>query len=97
MAVRAATMAGEPKPCVMRLKWVRFLWIEGSSICCGRVLHSGDRSWFSRSMSSLVITLQEEVTKCQFLEWGLGSASRGANNDLTLTPIFPSETSGKPT
>ena len=65
MAVRAATMAGEPKPWVMRLKWVRFLWIDGSRICCGRVLHSGERSWFSRSMSSFVITLQEGMTDCQ--------------------------------
>ena len=65
MAVRAATMAGEPKPCVMRLKWVRCRCIVGSSICGGRVLHSGERSWFSRSISSFVITLKEGVTECQ--------------------------------
>ena len=63
MAVRAATMAGEPKPCVMRLKWVRFLWIDGSRIWWGRVLHSGERSWFSRSMNSFTMTLQVEREK----------------------------------
>ena len=52
-------MAGEPKPCVMRLKWVRLCWIDGSRIWCGRVLHSGDRSWLSRSMNSFTMTLQE--------------------------------------
>ncbi len=63
MAVRAATMAGEPKPCVIREKCVRCLWMDGSKICCGRVLHSGDLSWFSRSINSLVITLQKKVRR----------------------------------
>ena len=53
-------MAGEPKPWVMRLKWVRFLWIDGSRIWWGRVLQSGDRSWFSRSMNSFTMTLQDK-------------------------------------
>ena len=75
MAVRAATMAGEPKPCVMRLKWVRFLWIDGSRIWWGRVLHSGERSWFSRSISSFVITLQGEVTKCRIRQTILKNGS----------------------
>ena len=60
MAVSAATMAGEPKPCVMREKWVRWRWMEGSRMIWGRVLHSGERSWFSRSISSLVICLGGE-------------------------------------
>ena len=60
MAVNAATMAGDPKPCVMREKCVRCRWMVGSRICWGRVLHSGERSWFKRSISSLVITLQKK-------------------------------------
>jgi len=58
MAVSAATMAGEPKPCVMSEKWVRWRWMAGSNICCGRVLQSGERSWFNRSISSFVMTLE---------------------------------------
>ena len=58
MAVRAATMAGLPKPCEISEKCVRWRWMLGSKICCGRVLHSGDLSWLSRSISSLVICLK---------------------------------------
>ena len=57
MAVSPATMAGDPKPWVMREKWVRCLWMAGSSRGWGRVLHSGLRSWFRRSISSLVTAL----------------------------------------
>ena len=45
-------MAGDPKPWVMEEKWDRCLWIPGSSIGGGLVLHSGDLSWFSSSISS---------------------------------------------
>lgn len=44
MAVNAATIAGEPKPCDINEKWVRCRCIDGSKMCCGRVLHKGDRS-----------------------------------------------------
>lgn len=40
-------------------------------MCCGRVLQSGDLSWFKRSISSLVICLKEEISdfkSCNF-EW----------------------------
>lgn len=57
MAVSAATIAGLPKPWLMREKWVRCLWIEGSRRICGLVLHKGDLSWLSRSISSLVTCL----------------------------------------
>lgn len=72
IAVKAATIAGLPNPCDMREKWVRCLCILGSRICCGRVLQSGDLSWFRRSISSLVICL--ETTKShksimRFLPW----------------------------
>lgn len=55
MAVSAATMAGDPKPCDISEKCVRWRCMAGSRICGGRVLHSGVRSWFSRSISSFVI------------------------------------------
>ena len=51
-------MAGEPKPCVMREKCVRWRWMPGSRIGCGRVFPSGERSWFSRSVISFSIVLQ---------------------------------------
>lgn len=54
MAVNAATMAGEPKPWDINEKCVRCRCIDGSKMCCGRVLHRGDRSWFSKSISSFV-------------------------------------------
>ena len=60
-------MAGEPKPCVMREKWVRLRWMLGSRICWGRVLQSGDRSWFSRSISSFVMTL--ERARQRMIKW----------------------------
>jgi len=53
-------MAGLPKPWVMSEKCVRCLWMLGSKIICGRVLHRGERSWLSRSINSLVICLQKE-------------------------------------
>ena len=58
MAVRAATMAGLPNPWVMSEKCVKWRWMFGSKMICGRVLHSGDRSWLSKSISSLVICLR---------------------------------------
>ena len=60
MAVSPATMAGDPNPWVMREKWVRCLWMPGSSRGWGRVLHSGLRSWFRRSISSLQRNLKNE-------------------------------------
>jgi len=63
MAVRAATIAGLPNPCVMSEKCVRWRWMLGSRMICGRVLHSGDRSWLSKSISSLVICLKEEGSR----------------------------------
>ncbi len=59
IAVRAATIAGDPKPCVMSEKCVRCLWMAGSRICGGRVLQRGDLSWFSRSINSFVISLKK--------------------------------------
>ena len=56
-AVRAATMAGEPKPWVIIEKWVKWRWMLGSRICCGLVLQRGLRSWFNKSINSLTITL----------------------------------------
>ena len=64
--MRAATIAGDPNPCVMSEKCVRWRWIVGSRICWGRVLQSGERSWFKRSINSLVITLKNKtLTICQ--------------------------------
>lgn len=54
MAVSAATIAGDPKPCEIREKCVKCRCMDGSNICCGLVLHNGDRSWFSKSISSFV-------------------------------------------
>lgn len=58
IAVRAATIAGLPNPCDINEKCVKCRCIDGSSICCGLVLHNGDLSWFSKSINSLVICLQ---------------------------------------
>lgn len=66
IAVRAATIAGLPNPCDMREKWVRCLCMLGSRMCCGRVLQSGDLSWFRRSISSLVICLRTQETFSKF-------------------------------
>ena len=76
-AVSAATIAGDPNPCVIIEKWVKWRWILGSRICWGLVLHNGLRSWFNKSINSLTITLQirknmklllifcsEEMSKC---------------------------------
>lgn len=63
MAVRAATMAGLPNPWVMSEKCVKWRWMFGSRIICGRVLHSGDLSWLSKSISSLVICLERKAEK----------------------------------
>ena len=52
-------MAGEPKPWVIMEKWVRCLWMLGSRIGWGLVLHRGDLSWFNRSINSLQIILDE--------------------------------------
>ena len=57
MADKAATMAGEPKPWVTMEKLVRCLWIMGSRMGWGEVLHKGDLSWFNRSINSLQTNL----------------------------------------
>jgi hypothetical protein len=44
MAVREATMAGEPNPWVIMEKWVRWRCILGSTNMAGLVLQRGDRS-----------------------------------------------------
>ena len=62
MADKAATMAGEPKPWVTMEKWVRGLWMLGSRMGCGLVLHKGDLSWFNRSINSLQTNLNETRT-----------------------------------
>lgn len=54
IAVKAATIAGDPKPCDINEKWVKCRCIDGSNICGGLVLHKGVRSWLSRSISSFV-------------------------------------------
>ena len=64
IAVSAATMAGDPNPWVINEKCVRCRWIVGSRICWGRVLQSGERSWFKRSINSLVITLKMMNRQC---------------------------------
>ena len=56
----AATMAGVPKPWLIMEKCVKCLWMPGSSRGWGRVLHSGLRSWFRKSTSSLQINLRED-------------------------------------
>ena len=61
-----ATMAGVPKPWLIMEKWVRCLWMAGSSRGWGRVLHSGLRSWFRRSISSLQINLQQSYNQHNF-------------------------------
>ena len=66
MAVRAATMAGDPKPWVMREKCVRCLWMFWSRIIAGFVLQSGERSWFKRSISSLVTILKKKFRLARF-------------------------------
>jgi len=58
MAVRAATIAGDPKPWVTMEKLVRCLWIMGSRMGWGEVLHRGDLSWFNRSINSLQIIFE---------------------------------------
>lgn len=74
-------MAGEPKPCEMREKWVRWRWMLASSSRGGRVLHRGDLSLFSRSTSSLVIWLQHREEATQALVGAtdyIGGRGRGA-------------------
>ena len=61
MADNAATIAGDPKPWVIMEKWVRCLWMLGSKIGWGLVLHKGDLSWFNRSVNSLQTNLQERA------------------------------------
>lgn len=60
-AVSEATIAGEPNPCVIRLKCERWCCILGSSIIWGRVLPRGLRSWFNKSISSLSIDLKWKI------------------------------------
>ena len=61
IAVKAATIAGDPKPWVIKEKWVRCLWILSSRIMVGLVLQSGDLSWFNKSISSFVTNLDREM------------------------------------
>ena len=70
MAVSAATMAGDPNPWVIMEKWVRCLWMPGSRIMEGLVLHSGLRSWFRRSISSLVTSLDTNMALQYILDIG---------------------------
>ena len=62
MALIAATMAGPPKPWVMREKPVSALWVAGSSgeFWGWRPLPRGDLSWLSMSTSSLMMCLESE-------------------------------------
>lgn len=71
--VMAAQMAGLPKPCVMRLKWVRQPWIPGSRMGAGLEFPSGERSWVRRSVNSLQICLT-------------GKQSQQKGTCVTLTP-----------
>lgn len=65
IAVRAATMAGDPNPWDINEKCVKCLWIDGSRINWGRVLQSGDLSWFKRSINSFVTYINE----MQLINW----------------------------
>lgn len=58
--VRAAEMAGLPKPCVMRLKCVRLRWMPESRTGCTRLLHNGDRSCPSSSTNSFSTCLHSK-------------------------------------
>ena len=58
MADIAATIAGVPKPWLIMEKWVKCLWMPGSSRGWGLVLQRGLRSWFRKSTSSLQINLR---------------------------------------
>lgn len=64
-------MAGLPNPCDINEKCVKCRCIDGSSICCGLVLHSGDLSWFSKSINSLVICLEKKILFVSILSIGL--------------------------
>lgn len=44
MAVKAATIAGDPNPCDINEKCVKCRCIDESNKCAGLVLHNGDRS-----------------------------------------------------
>jgi len=55
----AAQMAALPKPCVIRLKWVKQPWMPGSKMGLGLVFPSGVLSWVRRSVNSLQICLQD--------------------------------------
>ena len=81
-------MAGEPKPCVMREKCVRGLWMLASRICWGRVLHNGERSWFSKSMSSLVIILQLKVGWAEHNFLSAVQKEKKLNRIMPFLPLF---------
>lgn len=55
--VKAAIIAGAPKPCEIKEKCVKLCWISGSRTVWGRELHNGDLSWLSKSTNSLTICL----------------------------------------
>ena len=76
-AVTAATMAGAPRPCVMREKCVRWRCMPGSSIVWGRVLPSGDRSWLSKSRNSFTSCLEDRERM-----------TSNEDNDIILTVIL---------
>lgn len=61
MAVKPATTEGEPNPCVSSAKFVRWRWIFGSKIGWGLAFPIGDRSWFSKSISSLINCLKTKI------------------------------------
>lgn len=64
--VRAAAMAGLPKPCVMRLKCVRLRCMPESRTGCTRpLLHSGDRSCPSSSTNSFSTCLQRKKSQLE--------------------------------
>ncbi|TNN59196.1 hypothetical protein EYF80_030569 [Liparis tanakae] len=69
--VSAAQMAGEPKPCVMKEKWERQLWMPGSRMGLGLELPRGVLSWASRSVNSLHSCLRGEKTQDVRGELGL--------------------------
>ena len=66
-------MAGEPNPWVIIEKWVRDLWMLVSRMGWGLVLHSGLRSWFRRSINSLVTALVASTKSfllyCSIVSW----------------------------
>ena len=61
-------MAGDPNPWVIMEKCVRCLWMLGSRMGVGLVLHRGDLSWFNRSINSFVMYLEKNKTLVTIIE-----------------------------